>query len=75
MIRLLPRGLAFLAVLSTGTSIAQGVTLPEVRQVELDNGAVFILHEKRDVPLIAAEVTLRGGAVSDPEGRAGVLDE
>ncbi|NIA26686.1 MAG: insulinase family protein [Desulfobulbaceae bacterium] len=72
MIRLLPRGLFFLAVLSTGTSMAQGVTLPEVRQVELDNGAVFILHEKRDVPLIAAEVTLRGGAVSDPEGRAGL---
>jgi predicted Zn-dependent peptidase len=72
MIRLLPRGLALLAVLSTGTSMAQGVTLPEVRQVELDNGAVFILHAKRDVPLIAAEVTLRGGAVSDPEGRAGL---
>jgi predicted Zn-dependent peptidase len=66
------QALAFLMVLAAGASMAQGVTLPEVRQVELDNGAVFILHEKRDVPLIAAEVTLRGGAVSDPEGRAGL---
>jgi len=72
MIRRCRLALAFVAVLSAGTSLAQGVTLPEVRQVELDNGAVFILHEKRDVPLIAAEVTLRGGAVSDPEGRAGL---
>ena len=72
MIRLWVRSLAFLGVLYAGASLAQGVTLPDVRQVELDNGAVFILHEKRDVPLIAAEVTLRGGAVSDPEGRAGL---
>jgi predicted Zn-dependent peptidase len=72
MIRICRRALAFVAVLAAGTSLAQGVTLPEARQVELDNGAVFILHEKRDVPLIGAEVTLRGGAVSDPEGRAGL---
>ena len=72
MIRLFCRALAFVAVLAAGPSLAQGVTLPEARQVELDNGAVFILHEKRDVPLIGAEVTLRGGAVSDPEGRAGL---
>lgn len=64
--------LALVAILFAGASLAQGVTLPEVRQVELDNGAVFILLEKRDVPLIGAEVTLRGGAVSDPEGRAGL---
>ncbi len=72
MSRMWCRTLAFVAVLSAGVSLAQGVTLPEARYVELDNGAVFILHEKRDVPLIGAEVTLRGGAVSDPEGRAGL---
>jgi len=72
MIRASIRALAFLSMLYTSASMAQGVTLPDVRQIELDNGAVFILHEKRDVPLIAAEVTLRGGAVSDPEGRAGL---
>ena len=72
MIRICCRALAFVAVLAAGASLAQGVTLPEARQVELDNGAVFILHEKRDVPLIGAEITLRGGAVADPEGRAGL---
>ena len=72
MIRASIRALAFLSMLYTSASMAQGVTLPDVRQIELDNGAVFILHEKRDVPLIVAEVTLRGGAVSDPEGRAGL---
>jgi len=72
MSRSLSRVVALLALLSTGALMAQGVTLPEVRQIELDNGAIFILHEKRDVPLIAAEVTLRGGAVSDPGGRAGL---
>ena len=72
MIRICCRALAFVAVLAAGTSLAQGVTLPEARQVKLDSGAVFILHEKRDVPLIGAEVTLLGGAVSDPEGRAGL---
>ena len=72
MIRIWCLALALVAVLCAGASLAQGVTLPEARYVELDNGAVFILHEKRDVPLIGAELTLRGGAVSDPEGRAGL---
>jgi len=72
MIRMFCRALVFVAALAAGTSLAQGVTLPEARQVKLDSGAVFILHEKRDVPLIGAEVTLLGGAVSDPEGRAGL---
>ena len=35
-----------------GPALAQGVTLPEYHLVELDNGAVFILSEKHDVPLI-----------------------
>ncbi|MDX2412857.1 MAG: pitrilysin family protein [Woeseiaceae bacterium] len=72
MIRIWRLSLALVAVLCAGASLAQGVTLPEAQYVELDNGAVFILHEKRDVPLIGAELTLRGGAVSDPEGRAGL---
>ncbi|MDH3414679.1 MAG: insulinase family protein [Gammaproteobacteria bacterium] len=72
MIRMCCRVLAFVGILASGASLAQGVTLPDARQVELDNGAVIILHEKRDVPLVGAEVTLRGGAVSDPEGRAGL---
>jgi len=60
MIRASIRALAFLSMLYTSASMAQGVTLPDVRQIELDNGAVFILHEKRDVPLIAAASLFAG---------------
>ncbi|MHA1572509.1 MAG: M16 family metallopeptidase, partial [Alphaproteobacteria bacterium] len=51
---------------------AQNVTLPEYHYVELDNGAVFILHEKRDVPLIGVRVLISGGATTDPDGKAGL---
>lgn len=63
---------ACIACLGASLANAQGVTLPEYHHVELDNGAVFILHEKRDVPLIGVQVLLRGGAVTDPEGKAGL---
>ena len=53
-------------------ALAQGVTLPEYHYVELDNGAVFILTEKRDVPLIGVTALLRGGAVVDPDEKAGL---
>jgi predicted Zn-dependent peptidase len=62
-----------LYLLSAATA-AQNVTLPEYHLVELDNGAVFILHEKRDVPLIGIQALIRGGAVTDPEGKAGLSD-
>jgi predicted Zn-dependent peptidase len=67
-------GLACIAVFSGALASAQGVTLPDYHYVELDNGAVFILHEKRDVPLIGVQVLVRGGAVADPEGKAGLTD-
>jgi predicted Zn-dependent peptidase len=51
---------------------AEGVTLPEPQIVELDNGAVFIVHEKRDVPLVGISAYIRGGAVTDPDGKAGL---
>lgn len=70
MSRLLATCLLLFAVAQTG--LAAGVTLPEVTRVELDNGAVLLLHEKRDVPLVGAEVVVRGGAVTDPEGRSGL---
>ena len=61
-----------LGSLLIGPVFAQGVTLPEAHYVELDNGAVFILHEKRDVPLIALEAIIRGGAITDPKGKEGL---
>ena len=58
--------------LSAVAALAQGVTLPDVHHVELNNGVVIILHEKRDVPLIAVEAIVRGGAVTDPPGKSGM---
>ena len=55
-----------------GLARAQGVTLPEPHMVELDNGAVLIVHEKRDVPLVGINAMIRGGAVTDPENKAGL---
>ena len=60
------------ACLLSVAALAQGVTLPAVGRVELDNGVVIVLLEKRDVPLIGIEAVIRGGAVSDPAGRAGM---
>jgi zinc protease len=51
--------------------LGQGVTLPAVQRVTLDNGIELFLVEKHDVPLIAFDVTLRGGALGDEAGRAG----
>ena len=60
------------ALLATGAASGQGVTLPDVRHVELENGAVFVLHEKHDVPLIGLQAIIRGGAVTDPAGKSGM---
>ena len=60
------------AALMTNMALGQGVTLPDVHSVELDNGAVFILHEKHDVPLVGLRAIIRGGAVADPAGKAGL---
>jgi predicted Zn-dependent peptidase len=61
-----------LCVAFCSAALAQGVTLPEFHYVELDNGAVFILTEKRDVPLVGVTALIRGGAVVDPDGKAGL---
>jgi len=70
----LPRlgGLVFCACLAASVCAAQGVTLPAVRHVELENGASIVLIEKHDVPLIGLQAVIRGGAVSDPDGQAGL---
>ena len=53
---------------------AQGVMLPDAERVELDNGTVLLLVEKRDVPLIGLQAVVRGGAVTDPAGKHGLSD-
>lgn len=51
---------------------ADGVTLPAVERVVLDNGTVLVLHEKHDVPLIGFEALVRGGAAMDPIEKYGL---
>jgi zinc protease len=61
---------ACLAVLASGT--AEAIRLPPTREVKLPNGALLILAEKHDVPLISLRVSLRGGSIADPTGKEGV---
>lgn len=51
---------------------AQGVTLPASERLVLGNGAVLVLVEKRDVPLVGLRAIIRGGAVVDPSGKEGL---
>lgn len=61
-----------IAALSMGSAFADGVTLPPVERVVLDNGAVLLLNEKRDVPLIGLQAIVRGGGIADPAGKHGL---
>lgn len=53
-------------------AVAQDIALPPAERIRLDNGAVLLLVEKPDVPLVAIDVLIRGGAVTDPAGKHGV---
>jgi zinc protease len=69
--------LANLVSAGTGQALAAenpapNVSLPEFSRFVLDNGAVIMLAEKPDVPLVGLELVIRSGAVSDPDGFAGV---
>ena len=48
------------------------VRVPEHERLVLDNGATVILLPRRDVPLLACQVLLRGGSAADPPGAPGV---
>ena len=60
------------ACLISVAALAQGVTLPAAERVELGNGVIIVLLEMRDVPLVSFEAVIRGGAVTDPDGQAGM---
>ena len=49
-----------------------GIKVPPYSRHVLPNGAQLVLLPREDVPLVAFEVLLRGGARLDPDGRAGV---
>jgi zinc protease len=53
-------------------AVAVGVKIPPHQRFTLPNGAKLILIPRHDVPLIAFEAVLRGGARLDPDNRDGV---
>lgn len=58
----------------SGAVLAQakdGVNLPDFEREKLPNGTVVLLAEKPGIPLVGFTAILRGGAVTDPEKRAG----
>jgi zinc protease len=48
-----------------------GVRLPPFERTVLSNGAELAIIEKRDTPLVAMTVIVRGGALGDPQGKDG----
>jgi predicted Zn-dependent peptidase len=48
------------------------VRVPEHERLSLGNGVGLILVPRRDVPLVAFNAVLRGGALADPASRPGV---
>ena len=67
---------AAIAALAVGTAVAAepNIRLPDYQTVTLDNGATLLLMPRHDVPLVAASVAVRGGALADPAGKEGTAD-
>jgi zinc protease len=64
--------LTFIGLLGSSAAMAEnGVKTPPFERVQLPNGAVLLLMERHDVPLIAFNALLRGGALADPAERLG----
>jgi len=72
--RLVVRFVTLALMLQAGPVLGQGVTLPDFERIELDNGTVLLLSEKPEVPLVSVTAILRGGAVTDPDGRGGLAN-
>lgn len=66
----------FIALLSSfigSLAVANdGVKTPPFERVQLANGTVLLLMERRDVPLIQFDARVRGGGRLDPSDRSGV---
>jgi predicted Zn-dependent peptidase len=61
-----------MVLLPVAAALAAGeVKLPAYKSATLANGAVVALVEKRDTPLVAMNVTVRGGGLGDPAHKDG----
>ncbi|MCR6495728.1 insulinase family protein [Thermomonas sp. S9] len=65
---------AALAALAMAAASAAGIRLPDYQTVRLDNGATLLLAPRKDVPMVAATVLVRGGSLADPAGKEGTAD-
>ena len=61
--------LGFSAIANAGE-----IRLPDYQTITLDNGATVLLMPRKDVPLVAASVAVRGGALADAVGKEGTAD-
>jgi len=63
---------ALVTLLFTTAALGDGVRLPAVERVVLDNGTVVLLNENHDVPLIGLQALVHGGAVADTKDKHGL---
>jgi len=59
------------AAASVATGSPGAVRLPDFERMTLGNGAELVLMPKRDTPLVAMHVVVRGGSLADASGREG----
>jgi len=70
--RLFKRCVTLILMITATAALSDGITLPAVERVVLENGTVLLLNENHDVPLIGLEAVVRGGAAADPQDKHGV---
>ncbi len=66
--------IALLAAFAFNSASAADIRLPEYQTITLDNGATLLLMPRKDVPLVAANIAVRGGALADAAGKEGTAD-
>jgi len=60
------------ATAATPSPTVATVKVPEFRRIVLSNGLTLLLMPVREVPLTAFTAVVRGGALGDPAGKAGL---
>ena len=65
---------ALVAAFAFSSAAAANIKLPAYQTITLDNGATLLLMPRKDVPLVAANVAVRGGALADAAGKEGTAD-
>ena len=66
--------ITLIAAFAFNSASAADIKLPDYQTVTLDNGATVLLMPRNDVPLVAANVAVRGGALADAAGKEGTAD-